>query len=86
MTPDARAKLLAALAAVEACGTEASRDAVLMLMRAVDAFDDNEDISNQLLVLMLAVFPKQPEEPPKPDNLGTVVTELIARLRARCLD
>jgi hypothetical protein len=88
VTTPARAALLSALEEVEPCGLEASAHAASTLIHAIAKLDEEglKSISEKATVLLLAVFPKQPGEPPKPAGLDKVVRALAAQLRESCAD
>lgn len=86
MTTPARAALLAALQEVEPCGLEATAQATSALIHAIAKLDEEglKNLSEKATVLLLAVFPSQPSEPPKPDGLDKVAAGLLRQLRESC--
>jgi hypothetical protein len=88
MTTPARAALLAALQEVEPCGLEATPLATSTLIHAIAKLDEEglKSLSEKATVLLLAVFPMQPGEAPKPDGFDKVMKGLLKQLRESCAD
>jgi hypothetical protein len=88
MTGETRSKLLDALSSLEPLDVEASAEAIGKLARAIAALDEEgrKDLSDLGTVLLLAVFPTQPGEPPKPEVMGKCTEHWVRCLRQACAD
>ncbi len=82
----ARQQLLSVLEAIEPHGLEAPATVIADLIHAIACLDKEglKTLSDTATVLLLAVFPKQPGEPPKPDGLDKCAQHWIKTLKESC--